>query len=93
MKKLLIANLIIAIISLVLIVLLSNRINDSSVEVSSSIKDTAINHVRIDSISLIIHEKDSIINNIIIEKNEEISKSNSLSDSASYELFLELLSN
>lgn len=93
MKKLLIANLIIAIISLVLIVLLSNRINVLNVEVSSSIKDTAINHVRIDSISLIIHEKDSIINNIIIEKNEEISKSNSLSDSASYELFLELLSN
>lgn len=93
MKKLLIANLIIAIISLVLIVLLSNRINDSSVEVSSSIKDTAINHIRIDSISLIIHEKDSIVNNIIVKKNEEISKSNSLSDSASYELFLELLSN
>ena len=93
MKKLLIANLIIAIISMVLIVLLSNRINVLNVEVSSSIKDTAINHVRIDSISLIIHEKDSIINNIIIEKNEEISKSNSLSDSASYELFLELLSN
>ena len=93
MKKLLIANLIIAIISLVLIVLLSNRINDSSVEVSSSIKDTAINHIRIDSISLIIHEKDSIVNNIKKKKNEEISKSNSLSDSASYELFLELLSN
>ena len=93
MKKLLIANLIIAIISLVLIVLLSNRINDSSVEVSSSIKDTTINHIRIDSISLIIHEKDSIINNIIVKKTEEISKSNSLSDSASYELFLELLSN
>ena len=93
MKKLLIANLIIAIISMVLIVLLSNRINVLNVEVSSSIKDTAINHVRIDSISLIIHEKDSIVNNIIIEKNEEISKSNNLSDSASYELFLELLSN
>ena len=93
MKKLLIANLIIAIISMVLIVLLSNRINVLNVEVSSSIKDTAINHIRIDSISLIIHEKDSIVNNIIVKKNEEISKSNSLSDSASYELFLELLSN
>lgn len=93
MKKLLIATLVIAITNLVLLTLMFNHIKRFNVEVSYTSKDTAINHFRIDSISLIIHEKDSVINNIIIEKNEAINESNSLSDSASYELFLELLSN
>lgn len=93
MKKLLIATLVIAITNLVLLTLMFNHIKRFNVEVSYATKDTAINHFRIDSISLIIHEKDSVINNIIIEKNEAINESNSLSDSASYELFLELLSN
>lgn len=93
MKKLLIVTLVIAIANLVLLTLMFNRINRFNVEVSYESKDTVINHFRIDSISLIIHEKDSVINNIIIEKNEAINESNSLSDSASYELFLELLSN
>lgn len=93
MKKLLIATLVIAITNLVLLTLMFNHINRFNVEVPYATKDTAINHFQIDSISLIIHEKDSVINNIIIEKNEAINESNSLSDSASYELFLELLSN
>lgn len=93
MKKLLIATLVIAIANLVLLTLMFNHINRFNVEVPYATKDTAINHFWIDSISLIIHEKDSVINNIIIEKNEAINESNSLSDSASYELFLELLSN
>lgn len=93
MKKLLIATLVIAITNLVLLTLMFNHIKRFDVEAPYATKDTAINHFRIDSISLVIHEKDSVINNIIIEKNEAINESNSLSDSASYELFLELLSN
>ena len=85
MKKMLIAIFIIVIINLCLTLYLS--ISRFSVEANSYNKsDTAINHVRIDSIQLVIvyklkeHEKD--IEDKVI----------SLNDSATWELFKKLVS-
>ena len=60
MKKMLIAIFIIAIINLCVTLYLS--ISRFSVEVNSYNKsDTAINHVQIDSIQLVITERESIV--------------------------------
>ena len=82
MKKMLIAIFIIAIINLCVTLYLS--ISRFSVEVNSYNKsDTAINHVRIDSIQLVITERES--------KDIE-DKVISLNDSATWELFKKLVS-
>lgn len=57
-----------------------------------SIADTSINRIQIDSIQLIIKQKDSIIYNIIEEIEYEKIKADSLDDNGSVELFKRLLS-
>ncbi len=92
MKKLLIIVVIIALISLSLQIVIINKI--SSVEVTNlkTNIDSVINKVRIDSIELVIKEKDSTIVHIKNTIRDEIDKANALSDSSSVELFERLVS-
>ena len=68
MKKLLIALLFMAIINLCLQVVIINKISSRS-ELKLTDVDSVINRVRIDSIELVITQKDSTIVHI---KNKEI---------------------
>lgn len=89
MKKMLIAIFIIAIINLCVTLYLSI----SRVEVNSYNKsDTAINHVRIDSIQLVITERESIVYKLKEHEKDIEDKVISLNDSATWELFKKLVS-
>lgn len=91
MKKILIAILVIVIINLCATLYLS--ISRFSVEVNSYNKsDTAINHVRIDSIQLVIIERESVVYKLKEHEKDIDNKVISLSDSASWELFKKLVS-
>ena len=91
MKKLLIALLFMAIINLCLQVVIINKISSRS-ELKLTSVDTAINKVRIDSIELVITQKDSTIIHIKNTIKDEINEANTLSDSSSVELFERLVS-
>lgn len=90
MKKMLIAIFIIAIINLCVTLYLS--ISRFSVEVNSYKSDTAINHVRIDSIQLVITERESIVYKLKEHEKDIEDKVISLNDSATWELFKKLVS-
>lgn len=90
MKKLLIMLLIVATISICLQVVIINKVSSRS-ELKLTDVDSVINKVRIDSIELVITEKDCTIVNIKNNVRDEINKANALGDSASVELFKELV--
>ena len=93
MKKILIIQVIIALIT-VYEVRLINKISSSISELTRLTNvDSIINRVRIDSIELVITQKDSTIVNIKNTIEDEVKEANSLNDSASLELFKRLVSN
>ena len=93
MKKILIIQVIIALIT-VYEVRLINKISSSLSELTRLTNvDSVINSVRIDSIELVITQKDSTIVNIKNTIEHEVKEANSLNDSASLELFERLVSN
>lgn len=93
MKKILIIQVIIALIT-VYEVRLINKISSSISELTRLTNvDSVINRVRIDSIELVITQKDSTIVNIKNTIEYEVKEANSLNDSASLELFERLVSN
>lgn len=93
MKKILIIQVIIALIT-VYEVRLINKISSSISELTRLTNvDSVINRVRIDSIELVIIQKDSTIVNIKNTIEDEVKEANSLNDSASLELFERLVSN
>lgn len=93
MKKILIIQVIIALIT-VYEVRLINKISSSISELTRLTNvDSVINSVRIDSIELVITQKDSTIVNIKNTIEHEVKEVNSLNDSASLELFERLVSN
>lgn len=93
MKKILIIQVIIALIT-VYEVRLINKISSSISELTRLTNvDSVINKVRIDSIELVITQKDSTIVNIKNTIEHEVKEANSLNDSASLELFERLVSN
>lgn len=93
MKKILIIQVIIALIT-VYEVRLINKISSSISELTRLTNvDSVINKVRIDSIELVITQKDSTIVNIKNTIEDEVKEANSLNDSASLELFERLVSN
>lgn len=93
MKKILIIQVIIALITVYEVGLI-NKISSSISELTRLTNvDSVINRVRIDSIELVITQKDSTIVNIKNTIEDEIKEANSLNDSASLELFERLVSN
>ena len=94
MKKLIIINLIITILNTIFLITFNGKFSVRNVDDFAFINkcDTIINRVRIDSIEYFIISKDSIINNIKIETKNEIENANALSDTASVELFKQLVS-
>ena len=93
MKKILIIQVIIALIT-VYEVRLINKISSGISELTRLTNvDSVINRVRIDSIELVITQKDSTIVNIKNTIEHEVKEANSLNDSASLELFERLVSN
>lgn len=93
MKKILIIQVIIALIT-VYEVKLINKISSCISELTRLTNvDSVINRVRIDSIELVITQKDSTIVNIKNTIEHEVKEANSLNDSASLELFERLVSN
>lgn len=93
MKKILIIQVIIALIT-VYEVRLINKISSSISELTRLTNvDSVINRVQIDSIELVITQKDSTIVNIKNTIEDEVKEANSLNDSASLELFERLVSN
>lgn len=93
MKKILIIQVIIALITVYEVGLI-NKISSSISELTRLTNvDSVINRVRIDSIELVITQKDSIIVNIKNTIEDEVKEANSLNDSASLELFERLVSN
>lgn len=93
MKKILIIQVIIALITVYEVGLI-NKISSSISELTRLTNvDSVINRVRIDSIELVITQKDSTIVNIKNTIEDEVKKANSLNDSASLELFERLVSN
>lgn len=93
MKKILIIQVIIALIT-VYEVRLINKISSSISELTRLTNvDSVINRVRIDSIELVITQKDSTIVNIKNTIEDEVKEANSLNDSVSLELFERLVSN
>ena len=93
MKKILIIQVIIALIT-VYEVKLINKISSGISELTRLTNvDSVINKVRIDSIELVITQKDSTIVNIKNTIEHEVKEANSLNDSASLELFERLVSN
>ena len=90
MKKILIAILVIVIINLCATLYLS--ISRFSVEANSyNRSDTAINRTRIDSIQLVIIERESVVYKLKEHEKDIDDKVISLSDSASWELFKKLV--
>ncbi len=93
MKKILIIQVIIALITVYEVGLI-NKISSSISELTRLTNvDSVINRVRIDSIELVITQKDSTIVNIKNTIEDEVKEANSLDDSASLELFERLVSN
>lgn len=93
MKKILIIQVIIALITIYEVRLI-NKISSSISELTRITNvDSVINRVRIDSIELVITQKDSTIVNIKNTIEDEVKEANSLNDSASLELFERLVSN
>jgi hypothetical protein len=93
MKKILIIQVIIALITVYEVGLI-NKISSSISELTRLTNvDSVINRVRIDSIELVITQKDSTIVNIKNTIEHEVKEANSLNDSASLELFERLVSN
>lgn len=93
MKKILIIQVIIALITIYEVRLI-NKISSSISELTRLTNvDSVINRVRIDSIELVITQKDSAIVNIKNTIEDEVKEANSLNDSASLELFERLVSN
>lgn len=93
MKKILIIQVIIALITIYEVRLI-NKISSSISELTRLTNvDSIINRVRIDSIELVITQKDSTIVNIKNTIEDEVKEANSLNDSASLELFERLVSN
>lgn len=93
MKKILIIQVIIALITVYEMSLI-NKISSSISELTRLTNvDSIINRVRIDSIELVITQKDSTIVNIKNTIEDEVKEANSLNDSASLELFERLVSN
>lgn len=93
MKKILIIQVIIALITVYEVGLI-NKISSSISELTRLTNvDSVINRIRIDSIELVITQKDSTIVNIKNTIEDEIKEANSLNDSASLELFERLVSN
>jgi hypothetical protein len=93
MKKILIIQVIIALITVYEVGLI-NKISSSISELTRLTNvDSVINRVRIDSIELVITQKDSTIVNIKNTIEDEVKEANSLNDSASLELFERLVSN
>lgn len=91
MKKILIAILVIVIINLCATLYLS--ISRFSVETNSYNKsDTAINRTRIDSIQLVIIERESVVYKLKEHEKYIDDKVISLNDSATWELFKKLVS-
>lgn len=80
-----------AIINLCLQVVIINKISSRS-ELKLTDVDSVINRVRIDSIELVITQKDSTIVHIKNTIKDEINKANALSDNSSVELFERLVS-
>lgn len=91
MKKLLIIMVIIAIIIVSLQIVIINKISSVEVNLNKDV-DSIINKVQIDSIELVIKEKDSTIVHIKNTIKDEIDKANALNDSSSLELFERLVS-
>lgn len=93
MKKILIIQVVIALITVYEVGLI-NKISSSISELTRLTNvDSVINRVRIDSIELVITQKDSTIVNIKNTIEDEVKEANSLNDSASLELFERLVSN
>ena len=93
MKKILIIQVIIAVITIYEVKLI-NKISSGISELTRLTNvDSVINRVRIDSIELVITQKDSTIVNIKNTIEHEVKEANSLNDSASLELFERLVSN
>lgn len=93
MKKILIIQVIIALITVYEVGLI-NKISSSISELTRLTNvDSVINRVRIDSIELVITQKDSTIVNIKNTIEDEVKEANSLNDSTSLELFERLVSN
>lgn len=93
MKKILIIQVIIALITVYEVGLI-NKISSSISELTRLTNvDSVINRVRIDSIELVITQKDSTIVNIKNTIEDEVKEANSLNDNASLELFERLVSN
>lgn len=93
MKKILIIQVIIALITVYEVGLI-NKISSSISELTRLTNvDSVINRVRIDSIELVITQKDSTIVNIKNTIEHEVKEANSLNDNASLELFERLVSN
>lgn len=91
MKKLIIVLIAITFLNLIgTAVLIRETISYNGNNIS--IADTSINRIQIDSIQLIIKQKDSIIYNIIEEIEYEKIKADSLNDNDAVDLFKELLS-
>lgn len=92
MKKILIIQVIIALITIYEVRLI-NKISSSISELTRLTNvDSVINRVRIDSIELVITQKDSTIVNIKNTIEDEVKEANSLNGSASLELFERLVS-
>lgn len=91
MKKLLIMLIVIAIIIVGLQIVIINKISSVEVNLNKDV-DSIINKVQIDSIELVIKEKDSTIVHIKNTIRDEIDKANVLNDSSSLELFERLVS-
>ena len=93
MKKILIIQVIIVLITIYEVKLI-NKISSGISELTRLTNvDSIINRVRIDSIELVITQKDSTIVNIKNTIEHEVKEANSLNDSASLELFKRLVSN
>ena len=92
MKKLLIMVFIISILNLILLVITVVNIHLNVDVLPINKCDTVINKVRIDSIEYVIKSKDSIIKKIKYDEKRNIEKANELSDTASVELFKQLVS-
>lgn len=93
MKKILIIQVIIVLITIYEVKLI-NKISSGISELTRLTNvDSIINRVRIDSIELVITQKDSTIVNIKNTIEHEVKEANSLNDSASLELFERLVSN
>lgn len=83
--------IVIAIIIVGLQIVIINKISSVEVNLNKDV-DSIINKVQIDSIELVIKEKDSTIVHIKNTIRDEIDKANALNDSSSLELFERLVS-